>query len=199
MTTANLSWSRAVVDKDKSMAIAADLADRLSRQKEFDKTLKYCLNHKMSDHHCDPADMHAVDFTHKLSVITINVVGDSDDYPDEHTSIEDYYHDIITGKYDQTLDHALDDNCGIYRSHEVEIYKCEIVSETDNPDNAPKLGIKLKTYLYEVAECDVSYPTFTYDDTLRCWIIRNRFWGAEQGIDDCGRITILDFSDYFLT
>lgn len=182
------------------MAIVADLADRLSRQKAFNKTLKYCLNHKMSDHNCDPAEMHAVDFTHRLSVITIDVVGD--DYPDNY-SIEDYYHDIITGKYDQTLDHALDDNCGIYRSHEVEIYKCELVSvnadDGSDANGGAELGIKLKAYLYEVAECDVSYPTFTYDNTLRCWIIRNRFWGAEKGIDNCGRVTILDFSDYFLT
>jgi len=47
------------------------------------------------------------------------------------------------------------------------------------------------------AECDVSYPDFSYDEILKAWIIKEDFWGARNGISQDGIVTILDFSEYF--
>lgn len=55
--------------------------------------------------------------------------------------------------------------------------------------------ISLVAYLHETqAECDVSYPKFTYDTQYNCWIIKDDFWGAKNGISNNGIVTILDFS-----
>ena len=59
--------------------------------------------------------------------------------------------------------------------------------------------IYITGYFHETsAECDVSFSEFSYDEKLKCWIIRDDFWGAPNGIDGNGIVTILDFSKYFL-
>jgi len=58
-------------------------------------------------------------------------------------------------------------------------------------------AIILEVYLHGTqAECDVSYPCFTYDSDYECWIIRDAFWGAAGGIGCNGIVTVLDFSAY---
>ena len=58
--------------------------------------------------------------------------------------------------------------------------------------------IELDAYLHNTqAECDVSYPSFTYNHKFKMWIIFDDFWnGAKNGINDNGIVTILDMSMY---
>ncbi len=75
-----------------------------------------------------------------------------------------------------------------YRSEDIEIYSGSVV-------NGDQIG--LIAYLHETqCECDVSYPTFTYDEQYECWIVKEAFMGAKNGISGNHIVTILDFSEY---
>jgi hypothetical protein len=176
------------VDKEESLKIIQELSQKMPGKPNpgrADPSCKhYCLNHKMMDPHNEDLSHMSLGFTHKLCVTTIDL-SEAPERDYTSSTIEDYYQDILAGKYD--------DQCE--QSDEVEIYACNVCVSKNGRGEC----INFEAYLYDVAECDVSYPMFIYDHTLKCWITRDRFWNAESGIDVSeGRVIILDFSDYGL-
>lgn len=176
------------VDKEASLDIIRDLSAKLLMEKgtnivDINKKYggKYSLNYKMKDNN-NPTN--SVSFTHKLNVIEIDIsfmMTDELGY-----IIDNYYDQILNAKIEEYTD-CDNPNLQYTVSEEVEIYNCT----TDGNI------IDFEAYLYDVADCDISYPSFTYDETLKCWIIRDDFWDAENGIDCNGNIVVLDFSNYF--
>jgi hypothetical protein len=97
--------------------------------------------------------------------------------------------DIIDNFYDEIIiESNKGNNIGYNRSDSIDIASIDI----DSND-----CINLEAYLHGTrVECDWSYPSFMYDETLKTWIIKNNFWGAENGIGLDGIVTILDFNNY---
>jgi hypothetical protein len=180
------------VNKKVSLDIIRDLSKKLLVEKGINivdinekhgkkNDSKYCLNYKMEDQN-HPSK--AVSFTHKLNVIELDI---SEIMTKELGNvIDNYYSQILNTKIEEYTD-CDNPNLQYIVSSEVEIYNCTTDGNT----------IDFEAYLYDVADCDISYPSFTYDETLKCWIIRDSFWDAENGIDCNGNIVILDFSEYF--
>ena len=129
-------------------------------------------------HYSDTPSDNVIEYRHKIAVVELNLedyIGyvnvdkiDLDSIPDA------FYTAIANQKYE--------------RSTQVELhFGSEILDDK----------INLSAYLHETsAECDVSYPLFTYDELYGCWIVKQKFWGAPFGIDGNGIVLILDFSAY---
>lgn len=134
---------------------------------------RYCLHDNLSRSCCEPDE--AADFTHKLTIVVINISGnDYGDY-DETIPLKDYYNDILDEKYD------------CERSTWVQLFRCSVLEE--ELDNRQR--IKLKAYVPHAYESDTSHTTYVYDTTLKCWV-------EEDGVNDHGHVVVLDFSGYNL-
>ncbi len=111
-------------------------------------------------------------YEHKLAMVELEVSGTESD------TIEDYYDEII--------EKSNDAEC-YNRSEQIDIAEIDIRNDT----------IDIYGYLHETtAECDWSYPTFSYDEVLQTWLIRDSLWSAPNGIGLDGRVIILDFNNY---
>lgn len=114
-------------------------------------------------------------YKNKLAFIELYLNGANDD-----DVIEDYYDEIISQSYKEP---------GIGYNY------CEIINLRDIEIIDGK--ISFDAYIpRSFAESDWSYPTFSYDETLKTWIIRDSFWDTPNGIDYNGYVSILDFNSY---
>lgn len=118
-------------------------------------------------------------YRHKLSVVNLYVETPTD-------NIANHYQEIIRNSQIDT---------GPYSSVSV-----SDVIDRDKSFAIRDLGIVNDTIQMEaftdLAECDWSYPTFTYDEYLRSWVIKEDFWSAPNGIGRDGAVCMLDFSNY---
>jgi hypothetical protein len=165
------------VDKEQSIKIAEDIFSRLNEEGQVS------LNENMNieDHYSsDYEDDHEIiEHKHKLAVVEITL---------PFHAGGNYYKDKDVEDMADELDIAIKEG-DFNRSVDIEIYTGSCV--TDDRE------VSLEAYLHGTgAECDVSHPTFMYSDKLKCWIIKDGNWGAENGIDCNDTVTMLDFSDY---
>jgi hypothetical protein len=56
--------------------------------------------------------------------------------------------------------------------------------------------LNFTTMIWEFAECDISYPKFTYVESIKMWVLIDDFWDAKNGIDCNGNILVLNFTKY---
>jgi len=119
-------------------------------------------------------------YKHELAVVEL-YLEDATDKDD----IVKYYDEIISESHKGC-------DIGYSRSGYIDIYTIDI-----NEDEA----IEIYGYLHGTsAECDSSYPTFSYDTHLKTWIIYDDdSWPSAKGIGVNGEVTILDFNDYFIS
>ena len=162
------------VDKTKSLEIVAEILKHFT---VGDDQISLNENMKWFDHYSDEAD-NLVEYRHKLGVVEIDVsdgtirnweTTDVDAIPDA------FYAAIAKHSYE--------------KSDQIEIHSGSQIT--------PSGEINLSAYLHNTsAECDVSYPMFTYDELFGCWIVKESFWGAAGGVDGNGNVLVLDFSSY---
>ena len=112
-------------------------------------------------------------YEHKLAFIELQL-----DNASETDHIKDFYVEIIKKSYQDCY----------HRSDEIEINDINI-TELDEID--------FTAYLHgSYCDGDTSYPTFSYDETIKTWIICDDFWNTKNGIDHHGNVYILDFNNY---
>lgn len=158
------------VDKEKSLAVIKEL---LSHLKESDQIM---ISPTMDSEYYD----NPIDQRHKLAIVELFL---------ENCNESDYIQEVSEQIYEAY------NNSDYDRSDHIEIHYGSFVSQENSQDEL----IHLTAYLHGTqAECDVSYPCFSYDKQYECWIIKDDFWGAKRGIDCNGTVTILDFSEYNL-
>jgi hypothetical protein len=164
------------VDKNKSLEIIKSIMEMLNIKKN-----SICVTKELQKHidtfdgededECFKLD-NIIEYKHKLAFVELYI-----DKTSNNTNIVDHYTEIIENA----------EKCDYERSSYITIYDIKI-------DEA----INMKAYLYGTEYgSDISYPSFTYDEVLQCWVIKDSFWGATNGVDYNGLISILDFSDYF--
>jgi hypothetical protein len=168
------------VDKARSLEIIKDVLGKL--EKNGDISLNESMdsaNYNDSPHEEYPQTV--INHRHKLAVVELQL--DLPWGPDrvKEPDVKNYFTEFYR---------AVDEN-DYNRSDAIEIHYGSSI-EGDH--------ICLDAYLHGTqAECDVSYPEFTYDEQYKCWIVKTTFWGAPNGLDGNDIVTILDFSDYFKT
>lgn len=158
------------IDKDQSLMIIKNVLGHLTEEGQV--SYNYDCNH-LDLYGKEAKIPDIVGHRHRLAIVELELenCGESDDVDD---CLEAFHQAIKNGNWT--------------RSTKIEIY---FGSQIHNDE------IHLKAYLHETsAECDVSYPCFTYDGKYHCWIIKDTFWSATKGIDCNGIVTILDFTDY---
>lgn len=159
-------------DKDISLKIIKNICNRLKNENDVcvrdDFDYRDFYGEKPDNYEYKSINLH-----HKLAIVELHLEGYND--KDDLAIVDDKFYTAIEKKeYDRS-------NC-------IEIYQDSKIIDDD---------IFLTSYLHETStECDISYPSFTYDDKYKCWIIKDDFWGAKNGINCNGIVTILDFSDY---
>lgn len=119
-------------------------------------------------------------YKHHLGVTELYLENENIDK--ETSKIEDHYEEVIeTSNKNEYAD---------IEDEGFELKSIEIGKEDDG-----KEVIHMETYL-NIAECDWSYPSFSYDKKLQSWIIRDDGWSAPYGIGiDCS-VTFLNFNYY---
>jgi hypothetical protein len=166
-------------DKDKSLQIVKDILSHL----KTDNDVIYHENMEVdqgSDSDNEDSQYNVVPHRHKLAIIELGI---GLDLFDISQNVSDHYTQLMSKEtYTKYLDYD--------RSTSIEIYGGSQIDSNNE--------ISLVAHLHGTEfGSDISYPTFSYDSTLRCWLIRDSSWGAEEGISGNGIITILDFTDYF--
>jgi hypothetical protein len=151
------------VDKAASLAYVRELLARLDA---VDDPEAECLHEAMTgdnlDRFVEEGDPHIVPFTHRLCVVCVSLE-DVDGVDTMHVDdcVDAFKQALRDGQWDDT------DSVRVYKGSRV-------------VDDA----IALKAYLHDTAaECDVSYPKFTYNPVYGMWMIVDDFWGAPRGID----------------
>lgn len=177
------------IDKNEGLDIVRNIIVHLS--KEGDVSINETMNIESfySDHQGG-----VINFKHKLCIIELELGLDTRSYEEPiiielspGDEVEDDYADLTLASLSKEMYEAVN-NEHYNRSNNIEIHHGSYI-END--------AIHLTAYLHNTsAECDVSYPTFTYDNQYQCFIIKDDFWGAPNGIDCNGLVTILDFSNY---
>jgi hypothetical protein len=119
-----------------------------------------------------------IDYRHKLAIVEIDL--ELDMYTNQCN---------INGKDESIQFYKQIKDADWHRSTTNEIYSGTSITNDK---------ICLIAFLHDSGpSSDTSYPDFTYDESYGCWIVKEDFWGAPQGIDlSEGTVTILDFSDY---
>jgi hypothetical protein len=169
------------VDKETSLKIVRELAEKMELEKKINPKAKYCNNHT------DDAIWKSFPFTHKLAMTEIFL--DEIGYPKKSNKISDYY-DILV-KDEKTRKKIEKKYC--HKSKQITLYKCA----TNSKNGEPRIWLKFQP-VDTCLEGDVCKSNFIYDETIKCWIIKNYGCGDKYGIySDVECITILDFSDYF--
>ncbi len=163
------------VDKNRSLEIIREIAALVGSEEE-----KNCVMRSQDYEEVNDGEYTLLSQNHKLAVVELELEialsPEPRKDPDVSCYAREFYEAVEQDNYN--------------RSQEIEIYSGSVVDGDK---------IALKAYLHETqADCDVSYPTFTYDEQYECWIVRENFWGVKNGIN-CNLVTILDFSDYDLT
>lgn len=173
------------IDAAKSINVMKTLLSKLKK----DDQVMINENMKINDHH-DSSYMdkyEIIDHKHKLSIIEISL-----DDCDGNDDVRNFYEQI----------HEAYMNNDYNISHNIEIYHGSKIAPVDHQidilNECPsEYMIHLKAYLHNTtSECDISYPLFKYDSQLKCWIVKDGFWGTKKGIDCNGIVTILNLSEY---
>lgn len=169
-------------DKQKSLQVVREILQHLKEDKTADSdagAYKYmCVNECM-----DPAGQNTnmarcIDFKHKLSYIELVPGIRSEDHDEEDEEDEE---DEIVPEHVDLIDVLSGE---VHQTHKVVLYDESKITDQDE--------IKLMAYLHDSsAECDISYPNFTYNEKHNCWIIMDSFWGPEKGT-----VNILSFDAY---
>ena len=110
----------------------------------------------------------------------------------------EYVHNISireikeTENYDSILEITEDEYNGFYYEDSENIEICNAGMKLD----IIKKKFACEMYMHGTsAECDYSYPEFTYIDKLCTWIIFNgKIWGDENGLGCNGEIFIMDLT-----
>ena len=173
------------ISKQKSLSIMEEIISHLSYDTNNTTKDKYAgpisINEKMDWKDCydsdefDEFETKITDFKHKIAIIELDLQSfseknDIDDINEQHA----FYKSIKNKDWD--------------RSTEIEIHNGSYIKNDQ---------ICFTAYLHNTsASSDLSYPTFSYDELYNCWIIKDSFWGAPNGINCNGIVTILDFSEY---
>lgn len=172
------------ISKQKSLSIMEEIISHLSYNSntikdQYDGPIS--INEKMDWKDCYDSDdsddfkTKIIDFKHKIAIIEIDLQSysekdDIDDINEQH----EFYKSIKNKDWN--------------RSTAIEIHSGSYIKNDQ---------ICLSACLHNTsASSDLSYPTFSYDELYNCWIIKDSFWAAPNGIDFNGIVTILDFSEY---
>lgn len=160
------------IDKQKGLDIMADLLSHLQTKDSISVNKQFVAR----NYYLETDQPQVIDFKHQLAIVELELDVMVDDVANR--PLCDFVNEV----------HQAIQNKQYNRSTSIEIHEGSGL-EGDT--------ICLIAYAHETsAECDVSYPVFTYDDFYQCFIIKDAFWGAPNGIDCNGIVTILDFSDY---
>ncbi len=172
-----ISAFKFAVDKEQSLKIMTEV---LSYLKTNNDVIYYENMEVDQGSDSDEESLYnVVPHRHKLAVIELGI---GLDLFDISQNICDHYTHLMSKTYTEYLDYD--------RATSIEIYGGSQIDSNNE--------IALVAHLHGTDfGSDISYPTFSYDSILRCWLIRDSFWGAEEGISGNGIITILDFTDYF--
>lgn len=159
------------VDQQQSLDIVKELLTHLKNEKDISVNQHFDISQMYLN---DPPQ--TIEYKHQLAIIELHV----DDCYHDAIDLADIQNEIAICVNDNDLD----------KSDKIEIHGGSYIENNK---------ICLQAYLHETsAEGDVSYPVFSYDSLYRCWIIKDDFWGAANGVDWNGNIMILDFSAYHL-
>lgn len=178
------------VDKTQSLEIMQEILSHLRKKRQVSYNQSFdCKDISESDKNEDEDNKkkdnkdedeikdertEIVNFKHKLAIIELQLeLEDSSQYYDINECEKEFNKAIEAEEWN--------------RSKKIEIHYGSRITDK----------IELLAYLHETkAECDLSQPTFTYNEKYQCWIVEEDFWDAPYGIDGDNVVTILDFSEY---
>lgn len=184
------------IDKEKSLEIIRDLIDKLNKENANKDLIcikqplvvphrqSLIINHTLPDDYIC-CDLRSIPHRHKLAIaeIDINEIDEKLTYEEVincETNIHDYYDDLMSDEYEDCYNISKD----------IAIFDCKEDGE----------GLRIEAdYQGTCMECEITDPLFIYNETLKCWIVKdNEFSDKDSSINNEGIIIILDFRDYMI-